>query len=96
MRNGIPQLDVGRCTDVLEGVPRADAVMLLLRAMNPQVIATDEITDERDFAALRQAANCGVKLFATTHRENSDTSLFERIIKITIHDKIRCYEVTLC
>jgi stage III sporulation protein AA len=96
MRRGIPQLDVGRCTDILEGVPRADAVMLLLRTMNPQVIATDEITGEADFAALRQAANCGVRLFATTHRENSDASLFERVVKITIHNKIRCYEVTKC
>ena len=41
MYNGQPQLEVGRRTDVTEGCPKDQGLMLLLRAMNPQVLAAD-------------------------------------------------------
>lgn len=67
MYNGVPQLEVGRRTDVAEGCPKAQGLMLLLRAMNPQVLAVDEITAPEDVRALVMAAGCGVTLLATAH-----------------------------
>ena len=67
--NGLPQLEVGRRTDIVEGCPKAQGLMLLLRAMNPQVLAVDEITDPEDVRALTTAAGCGVTLLATAHGE---------------------------
>lgn len=69
MYNGRPQLEVGRRTDVAEGCPKAQGLMLLLRAMNPQVLAVDEITAPEDVGALITAAGCGVTLLATAHGE---------------------------
>lgn len=64
---GEPQLDLGPRADILDGCPKARGIMLLLRAMSPQVIATDEIGRKEDMIALREALNAGVKVLATIH-----------------------------
>ncbi len=63
----VPQFDVGEHTDVLEGCPKAVGLMLLLRGMNPQLLACDEVTDPADCAALERCSNSGVGLLATLH-----------------------------
>ena len=103
---GLPQLEVGTRTDVLEGCPKAQGLMLLLRAMNPQVLALDEITDPRDVAALQTAAGCGVTLLATAHgagREDLERrelyrpllreGLIRRLVLITQREGRRTYTV---
>jgi len=67
---GIPQLDVGLRTDVLDGCSKRDGVYLLLRAMNPQLIATDEIGREDDIQVIEDIINAGVSFIATAHAQN--------------------------
>lgn len=67
---GVPQLDVGRCTDVLDGVDKARGSMMLLRAMTPDVIAMDEISDETDCRAVKSIFGCGTGILATAHGKN--------------------------
>ena len=64
---GKPQNDVGIRTDVLDACPKALGMMLLLRAMSPQVLAIDEMGGERDLEAVRLASSCGCRLVATVH-----------------------------
>lgn len=67
MHRGAAQFDIGEHTDVLTDIPKAEAVIMLLRAMNPQVVVMDEISSPADCAAVSTAIGCGVRVIATAH-----------------------------
>ena len=106
MYRGQPQMDVGPRTDVLDGCPKALAIPMALRAMNPQIIAVDEITVREDLQAMAQAAGCGVALLATIHaasvaeleqkplyRELLANRVFQRAVLIRVTPEGRAYTV---
>ncbi len=64
---GIPQNDLGSRTDVLDGCPKAEGMMMLVRTMAPQVIAVDEVGSEEDCRAMEYVMNCGCRIIATAH-----------------------------
>ncbi|MGE5674244.1 MAG: stage III sporulation protein AA [Mycobacterium leprae] len=64
---GVPQRDVGVRTDVLDACPKAEGMMLLIRAMSPEVIAVDEIGRPADATAVMEALHAGVVVLATAH-----------------------------
>ena len=66
-REGVPTLDVGPSTDVMDGGPKSLAIAQMLRAVAPEVIIADEIGGERDAEALAEAARCGVSVIASAH-----------------------------
>jgi stage III sporulation protein AA len=57
----------GDRTDILSGCAKADGIEAVLRSMNPEWIAVDEITAQVDAEALLHAGWCGVNLLATAH-----------------------------
>ena len=83
--------DLGSNTDVMTGGRKGECAMMLLRAMNPQVLAFDEITAKADLKAIKQAAGCGVELLATAHAADRTTlrsrSLYRKLLKDGIFEK---------
>lgn len=83
--HGVPQNDLGCRTDILDGCPKVEGMILLVRSMAPQVIAVDEIGSMEDVDAMEYAANSGVKLLATVHGASMDEIKrkpgIERLIK---------------
>ena len=88
MYRGAAQMSIGERTDVMDGCPKAQAIPMLLRTMNPQVIAVDEITAAEDVRAMIQAANCGVQLLATIHAadtaELSQKPLYAELLRARV------------
>lgn len=77
--NGVPQFDVGEMTDVLDLCPKSYGIELVLRAMNPQYIITDEI-GINDITAIKKGVLSGVKFIASAH----GSSIEEVIARIGI------------
>ena len=106
MYRGEPQMDVGPHTDVLDACPKALGIPIVLRAMNPQIIAVDEITVREDLKAAAMAAGCGVRLLATIHaagveelaqkplyRQLLEDRVFRLAVRIVRTEAGRAYEV---
>lgn len=64
---GVPQLDVGSQTDVLDGYSKEIGVHHALRALTPQIVVTDEIGHNQDAWILAELSRSGVKVMATCH-----------------------------
>ncbi len=90
---GIPQMDVGLRTDIIETCPKDLGITMLLRSMSPNVIVTDEIGKMEEINALYTALNGGVGLITTVHGDSIediknrkelnrllDRELFQKII----------------
>ncbi len=65
--HGVPQLTVGASADVLDGLPKAEAVPWLIRSMAPQMIVTDELAGAEDAACILDARACGCAVCASVH-----------------------------
>lgn len=64
---GVAQNHLGIRTDVLDGCPKAEGMIMLIRSMGPEVIAVDEIGSAEDVHAIEYAMHCGCKMLATVH-----------------------------
>jgi stage III sporulation protein AA len=89
---GVAQLDVGPRTDVLDACPKKDGVYLLLRAMNPQLIATDEIGCSGDYEVIEDIINAGVSFIGTAHALNPAEAMnrpgLKRILEMALVERL--------
>lgn len=75
--NGIPSIDLGPRVDVLDACPKAKGLLMLIRSMAPEVVATDEIGRAEDVAAVQEAIHAGVSVITTVHSRTIH-DLYER------------------
>lgn len=64
---GVPSREVGPRTDVLDGCPKAEGMMMMIRSMSPDILVVDEIGRLEDSEAIHDAIYAGVRLFSTAH-----------------------------
>ena len=62
---GVPGFDVGPRTDVLDGCPKAEGMMMMIRSMSPDVLIVDEIGRPEDAEAVIEALHAGISVIAT-------------------------------
>lgn len=67
MYRGKPSYNLGPRTDVLDGCPKAEGMTMLIRAMSPDVLVTDEIGKAEDLHAIEEAICAGVSIITTIH-----------------------------
>lgn len=67
MYKGVPQNDIGIRTDVIDNMPKPEAMRLLVRSMAPDIIVCDEIGSIKDVEAIDYAMCSGIKGIFTAH-----------------------------
>ncbi|NMO96872.1 stage III sporulation protein AA [Paenibacillus lemnae] len=64
---GVPSFEVGPRTDILDGCPKAEGMMMMIRSMSPDVLIVDEIGRSEDAEAVYEALHAGISVIATAH-----------------------------
>ncbi len=78
---GVPTLDVGLRTDVVDGGPRDRAIARLIRGMSPRVVVADEIGGADDARALADAVRCGAAVVASAHAAGLEDALARPMLR---------------
>ncbi|MBB6448918.1 stage III sporulation protein AA [Geomicrobium halophilum] len=81
---GIPQHDLGPRTDVLDRCPKAEGMMMLVRAMSPDILIVDEIGHERDKASLKEAMNAGVAVICSAHGRSMEDMQERQLLRTAL------------
>ena len=64
---GVPRFDLGPRTDVLDGCPKAEGMMMMIRSLSPEVLIVDEIGRSEDAVAIHEAVHTGICVLASAH-----------------------------
>lgn len=82
---GVEQNQLGMRTDILDGCPKAEGMIMLIRSMSPKVLAVDELGLPEDVHAVEYAMHCGCRMLATVHAKDMEEirrkPLFEQLVK---------------
>ncbi len=84
---GVPQNDVGIRTDILDACPKAYGMLMMLRSMNPKVIAVDEIGSREDIDVISYVINCGCGIIATVHGYSIDDIRTKPVLRKLVDEK---------
>lgn len=85
---GVPQNDIGIKTDVIENVPKAIGMKMLIRSMAPKVVVADEIGNLEDVEIINYAVCSGCKGIFSAHGKDLDDIILNPILKNLIMNHI--------
>lgn len=72
---GVPQMDIGIRSDILDNCLKSEGMILAIRSLSPEVIICDEIGTLKDIESLLMAFNSGVNIITTIHGNSIDDLL---------------------
>lgn len=80
-RGELSAFDTGIMSDVISCIDKRTAIMYGIRAMRPDVLITDELSED-DYAAIKRAMAAGVKVLASFHADSPAgiPDFFERYV----------------
>ena len=82
LSGGVPSFSLGANCDVLANVNKAEGMILMLRAMSPDVIITDEIGGKEDFEAIAEIKKRGVSVITSLHSFGEAPGGFDTVIRL--------------
>lgn len=85
---GMPQMDVGIRTDVLDNCPKSRGILMAIRSMAPQIVVCDEIGTYSDMESIVAALNSGVSVITTIHGFNEEDLYNRPVFKEIIENKV--------
>ena len=86
--NGVPQLDVGIRSDILDNCLKKDGMIMAIRSLSPDILICDEIGTEGDMKALNMAFNSGVNIIVSIHGYSIEDIYRRRIFKDLLENSI--------
>ncbi|GAB6170331.1 stage III sporulation protein AA [Clostridium carnis] len=90
--NGVPQMNVGIRTDVLDNCLKTEGMIMAIRSLSPDVLICDEIGTSKDIDALHMAFNSGVNIIVTVHGYSVEDiykrKVFKNLLENSILDRI--------
>lgn len=90
--NGVPQMDIGIRTDVLDACDKSQGMIMAIRSLSPEVLICDEIGSSEDVEALNMALSSGVNIVVTLHgydlNDILNRNVFRRLVENNILEKI--------
>jgi stage III sporulation protein AA len=88
---GVPSFDLGHRTDIMDGCPKGEGMLMLIRGMSPQIIATDEIGRPGDLIGIEGALCAGVGLLTTIHGKDYEELLRSSIGNLAVAGVFKRY-----
>lgn len=85
---GVPQMDVGVRTDILDNCPKSQGIIMAIRSMAPQLIICDEIGTYKDMESIVAALNSGVNVITTIHGFNEKDLYNRPVFKEILENKV--------
>jgi len=85
---GVPRFDVGPRTDVMDGCPKSEGMIMMIRSMSPEVLVADEIGRPEDAYAIHEAVHAGIRVIATAHGSSLEDALRRPVLRELAEDRV--------
>ncbi|MPM90152.1 hypothetical protein SDC9_137269 [bioreactor metagenome] len=85
---GMPQMNIGVRTDILDGCPKSEGIVMAIRSMAPEVVVCDEIGTYKDMESIILALNSGVSLITTIHGFDTEDLYRRPVFKEVLENKV--------